>query len=274
MAMTKYISPTETINIIRKVLNEKFPKKNYPTLRLKIDKVSGGLQLLISWTNGPSLLAVETVVKQFQKSSFNLSSSTTAEREEEKVNFGFDYISCRRRMTSIFVNTIIDYFCSTNDVDRSNIRFFGDNRSTWIDASALGHRDETALANLLEGTDEHDMNYFYEANIKYAAHEQNRRHEQGKRQRQEELHREQEKHQHQDKKYQKKQRQHNVFSSTQHSALSSRQNALAYFNLPYTATRTDIMRAFRAKVKSSTDGKGGYTIDMDLLVKIKEKALP
>ena len=71
----------------------------------------------------------------------------------------------------------------------------------------------------------------------------------------------------------RRQRGREQFRSTQHTVLASRDRSLAYLGLTYRATRTDIMRAFRQKVKAASDGKGGYTIDMDFLVKVKEKAL-
>jgi transcriptional regulator with XRE-family HTH domain len=49
--------------------------------------------------------------------------------------------------------------------------------------------------------------------------------------------------------------------------------ALQAFGLPATATREDVMCAFREKVKAMSDGKGGYTGDMDKLVQAKEQAL-
>lgn len=55
--------------------------------------------------------------------------------------------------------------------------------------------------------------------------------------------------------------------------LATRANALAYLGLPINASRDIILVAFRAKVKASSDGKGGYIGDMDLLVKAKEIAL-
>jgi hypothetical protein len=39
------------------------------------------------------------------------------------------------------------------------------------------------------------------------------------------------------------------------------------------ASRKDVIRAFREKVKAMADGKGGYIGDMDALVQAKEQAL-
>lgn len=50
-------------------------------------------------------------------------------------------------------------------------------------------------------------------------------------------------------------------------------DAFLPFNLPATATKEDVMRAFREKVKVMADGQGGYRGDMDALVQAKEKAL-
>lgn len=49
--------------------------------------------------------------------------------------------------------------------------------------------------------------------------------------------------------------------------------AFVSFGLPPTATKEDVMRAFREKVKAMADGQGGFIGDMDALVQAKEKAL-
>lgn len=55
--------------------------------------------------------------------------------------------------------------------------------------------------------------------------------------------------------------------------LATKANALAYLGLPINASRDVILAAFRAKVKAFSDGQGGYTGDMDLLVRAKKTAL-
>jgi hypothetical protein len=50
-------------------------------------------------------------------------------------------------------------------------------------------------------------------------------------------------------------------------------NCFTLLDLPMTATPEQIKAAFRAKVKQSADGKGGYKGDMDTLVNAKEVAL-
>jgi hypothetical protein len=47
----------------------------------------------------------------------------------------------------------------------------------------------------------------------------------------------------------------------------------AVLGLTPNATREEVMQAFRQKVKAMADGKGGYTGDMDKLIKAKEQAL-
>lgn len=71
-----------------------------------------------------------------------------------------------------------------------------------------------------------------------------------------------------------KERQQRTNSAAQKSGiLATKASALAYLGLSLNASRPAILAAFRAKVKASADGKGGYTGDMDLLVKAKEKSL-
>lgn len=72
---------------------------------------------------------------------------------------------------------------------------------------------------------------------------------------------------------QREQKQHEQINAQKRTVLASRANALAYLGLSLNASRDVILATFRAKVKASADGKGGYTGDMDLLVKAKEKAL-
>lgn len=45
------------------------------------------------------------------------------------------------------------------------------------------------------------------------------------------------------------------------------------FGLTSSATREDVMSAYRQRVKDMADGKGGYTGDMDKLVEAKDKAI-
>lgn len=72
---------------------------------------------------------------------------------------------------------------------------------------------------------------------------------------------------------QEKQHQRENLKVSQRSILASKQAALAYLGLPLAANRSSIVDAFRKKVKAAADGKGGYTCDMDFLVRVKEKAL-
>lgn len=72
---------------------------------------------------------------------------------------------------------------------------------------------------------------------------------------------------------QREQQERERIRSTYRSTLTSKEQSLAYLGLTSRATHADVMQAFRKKVKSAADGKGGYTIDMDFLVKVKERAL-
>lgn len=72
---------------------------------------------------------------------------------------------------------------------------------------------------------------------------------------------------------QREQQQRERIASQKYTILATKASALAYLGLTLAANRQDILQAFRDKVKASSDGKGGYSGDMDLLVKAKEKAL-
>lgn len=71
----------------------------------------------------------------------------------------------------------------------------------------------------------------------------------------------------------RRQREQQHFNTQKCAILSTRASALTFLGLTISASRQDILKAFRDKVKASSDGKGGYTGDMDLFVKAKEKAL-
>lgn len=53
----------------------------------------------------------------------------------------------------------------------------------------------------------------------------------------------------------------------------TREDALNYLSLPSTASKEEIMTAFRKLAYSAADGHGGYTRDMDKLVLAKKRAL-
>lgn len=72
---------------------------------------------------------------------------------------------------------------------------------------------------------------------------------------------------------QREQSQRDGLNAQKRSILATKASALAFFGLTISATNQDILKAFRDKVKASSDGQGGYTNDMDLLVKAKAKAL-
>jgi hypothetical protein len=60
----------------------------------------------------------------------------------------------------------------------------------------------------------------------------------------------------------------------QRQTLATRDRALAYLGLTLKATSADVMKAFRQQVKAASDNKnGGYTMDMDFLVKVRDRAL-
>ena len=295
--MTKYISSTETAKIIRKVLKEKFTKKDYPALKFRVYQASGGSTLYVEWTDGPSKLDVESLVKMFEGAKFDgmtdLKSSVYSIWEDEEVRFGSDYINCKRYVTRAFVDAIVDQFCARHHADKSKIRFSGNDIDTWVDAINLGYHDEHALSDLLRGTDEHDMHRAYEADTErverehaeWVANEPARKAKEEQEQAEwqcehEEMEREfeqkraeKERKLNEEARRQQEQRQRSAFSANQRQALYSREHALAYFGLRRYASKSDVVKAFREKVRSMADGKGGYSGDMDLLVQVKEKAL-
>ncbi len=69
------------------------------------------------------------------------------------------------------------------------------------------------------------------------------------------------------------QQERDAFKAAQKMVLTSKYAALLHLGLSASASKSDVISAFRKKVHEMSDGKGGYTGDMDFLKQVKEKAL-
>lgn len=291
--MAKYISCTETAKIIRKEL-----KSNFPGIKFSVRSSSyaGGASISIEWLDGPAQRAVESVTSVFRGSSFDssidLKSYVNSEWEGEEVHFGSDYVHCRRNHSRKFVEAIARQFCKRFGLKMLEIR--GDEKSAWANTDPLNWSHHQWYSDLLYGTDVKDMDRAYEAEeeaekrarAEWEAGAEERAHkdeeerkawaaqEQARKER-ERIEAEKRAHEQQEQaRRQQQQRERDTLRVAQRSVLSSKYTALAYLGLPLMTTdRQVVMAAFRQKVREMSDGKGGYTGDMDFLVSVKDRAL-
>lgn len=262
--MARYIPVVETAKLVRNAL-----KAEFPGIKFSVHSKATSTSINISWVDGPIRSAVDAIVEQFKGSDFDGVTDTRYSRTStlngEQVRFGANFIPTRRKMSRVFVETVIAQFCKRHNVP-STIEVRGKeqdaepytfDRPRWL---------EEELRNLLNNTDAKDMHNVYasfdESQTQEAREEQERA-RQERRQREREYWAEQE-----------RKRQEQERASLRRSVpFTSKSDALEYLGLGFNATREDVVQAFRAKVKAASDGKGGFAGDMDLLTKAKKRAL-
>lgn len=290
--MTRYISQTETAQIIRKTLKEQFPK-------VKFSVKQHYNSIYVRWTDGPALTRVSPVVKAFEGSTFDgmydLKSYVTSEYEGEEVQFGADYVFPERKKTRGFVEAILSSY--QRHWGRTSIGTWGtDEDLHFIDT--YEHRNDFRMLNeLMDCTDAKDARRAYEAlNEREAqrraeweagAEERQRQQEEDDRiyQEQERIRQEQEAEAERlrQKEHARKQaeqaaankayRERQAMREGQRAILTNAYTARMFLGVPMTASESQIKGAFTRKVKEAADGRGGYTMDMAFLVAVKEKAL-
>lgn len=293
--MSTYISCADTAKLIRKALKENFPGVKFS---VRSDTYSGGASIDVKWLDGPAAPSVEEVVIQFKGATFDgmtdMKSYHTSSLNGEEVHFGADFVFCKRSLSRTFIDTIVPQFCKKYGVnsDRIHIEDSYDGKS----ADVVFHSDywdETRLHEILYATGSEDAHRAYEAQEdaearrqaewKAGAEERARKAEEDRKcyeaeqkARQEQEKRDQERRQREQAEQEQRnraQRQRDGLKVQQRVVLSSKYTALAYLGLVPAASQSDITKAFRKKVRAMSDGKGGYTGDMDFLVQVKEKAL-
>lgn len=294
--MTQYISVADTAKLVRKAL-----KANFPGIKFSVRSRSyaGGASIDVEWTDGPTSKAVDAITNQFRGADFDGMYDLKTYRQNfldgEEVHFGADYIPSRRNLSRTFVETIARQFCKRFGIPMLEVK--GTEQNAWVDTYALDYSMEHWFNDILRGTDAKNMHRAYEAKEEQetreraeweagtAEREAQAKAEQEKREQEEkarqdrqakaEQERQQREREEAQRRQQKRDRQHtyNNLKAQQRATLATKQAALAYLGLKSYATRSDIMKAFRNKVHEMADGRGGYTGDMDFLVKVKEKAL-
>lgn len=281
----RYVSCTESAKLIRKELKANFSGIKFS---VKSSSYAGGASISIRWTDGPTRKSVEKITNKFEGARFDGMYDSTeyveSEYQGEKVRFGSDYVMASRNFSRVFLTAIVAQFCKSWGIPMLEI--MGSDEDAWANTSALDVSQDHWLKDLISKTDGKDMHRVYEAEKEQKerehaewmagepARQEKARQEQAEYERQQAQRKEREAKQKAERdRQQREQRQRNAFSTSQRQALYSREHALAYFGLRSYASKNEVMNAFREKVKSMADGKGGYTGDMDLLVKVKEKAL-
>lgn len=281
--MARYITVTETAKLIRKEL-----KKNFAGTKFSVAQRSGGLTICVEWLDGPSEPAVNKIVKRFQGASFDssidLQSYVDSTYEGEEVHFGANYVTCRRKKSRVFVEAIVAQFSQRWGYSAGRIKVIGGEQDAWID-TGMDYSEERWLSELLYNTDAKDMYRAYEATEEREQAEQDEYVRNEPRRRvQEELDRlererleaervRNERAREEVRRQQEERRQREQAARRTTVAIQTREQALTFLGLTRYATSDEIKSAFRLKVKSASDGRGGYTVDMDQLVTAKEKAL-
>lgn len=290
--MAKYISLADTAKLVRKSLKEQFPGTKFSVRSNRYGTIR------VEWIDGPSETRVSNLVKKFEGATFDsmvdLKSYVTREFEGEEVQFGADYVCPVRHLSRAFCEAIVSQFCAQFGIPLLPVE---GTEHAYVDTRSLNYSMERWLQELLRTTDAKDMHRAYAAEEEReeqrraeAPERERRRQEQEKKQEaerkrreeearryQEELRRRQEQAAKEEKEREERarkaeqERQKQARQRTQ--KIHTREQALAYLGLSFSADRAAIVKAFREKVKQAADGKGGYRGDMDLLVKAKEKAL-
>ena len=292
--MTYNINCTETAKLVRKAL-----KENFPGIKFSVKKSPGGSSIYVRWTDGPGEKSVESIVNFFEGATFDPSfdskSYVSQEWNGEEVQFGADYVICQRDYSRSYAEAIVSQFCKRWGIPL--LKIDGNEQHARVYTHALSYEMDQRLRMILRNTDVKDIHRVYEAQEEQEARaraqweagaaerkrkqreqaakaekerqEQERRAEEARKQREAQ---ERERARQTEEVRKENQRRENI-RLIQRTALASRANALAYLKLPLTATRADVVQAFRSYVKSAATEKGGYDGDMDFLVKVKEKAL-
>lgn len=94
---TRYLSCTETAELLRKALKEAFPKVKFG---VRSKRYSGGASISVRWTDGPRTARVQAITDRFEGAAMDASTDCKIYRtsllEGQKVHFGSDFIFAYR----------------------------------------------------------------------------------------------------------------------------------------------------------------------------------
>lgn len=104
----EYISTADTAKLVRQCLKESFPQIKF-TVRSSV--YSGGSNIRIGWTDGPTEKQINEIVSQFAGSGFDsmvdLKYNRYAEFDGKPVSFGADYIFTNRNYSDTMIESAI-----------------------------------------------------------------------------------------------------------------------------------------------------------------------
>ena len=266
--MATYISQTATAKIIRQELKAKFPgtkfsvKKDYNSVRVK-------------WVDGPAVTLVNSTVKFFAGASFDgmydLKSYVYAQWNGEEVQFGCDYVFCERTYTRAFVDAIIGQY--QQEWGHTTIGIGGNAENAWLMDDWEHQGEYRVLSKLMEGTSASDINNEAQAQKEELRREQERQREEAAKAERIKKEREAAQRQAEQEARDRAYREREALKQAQGAILTSHFSARMYLGVPMNAERVAIKAAFAKKVREASDGRGGYTLDMDWLIQVRDKAL-
>lgn len=139
--MKNYISLKDTAKIIRGKL-----KNNWPQVKFSVKgkSYSGGASINIHWTDGPTRLQVEKVVKNFQGATFDgmADLKTYIDQTDEHgnvVHYGADYIFCHREFSRELLERAVKEIANVFDVQALPVLDFDWGAS--IDINGTAYKD-------------------------------------------------------------------------------------------------------------------------------------
>lgn len=109
--MTRYISLTDTANMIRADLKAAYPDVKFS---VRTRRFANGTAADITWVDGPTTIQVGHLVGKYEASTFDamidLSSPRYATDENgEQIMYGTKYVQWRREYSTEFLQTMVDW---------------------------------------------------------------------------------------------------------------------------------------------------------------------
>lgn len=114
--MTKYLSCADTAKLVRAALKAAFPGIKFS---VRSDTYSGGASIRVSWTDGPTVKAVEAVTNRYRGADFDGMQDLKTYRSDtllalpdgtvEAVHFGADYIFGERKLSDAYLAELEPY---------------------------------------------------------------------------------------------------------------------------------------------------------------------
>ena len=111
--MARYVDVVENAKMVRTALKAAFPGVKFS---VRSDRYSGGSSIDVSWTDGPTVKAVEAVTCRFRGSSFNgMDDSTThfstllagPDGAVEEVSFAAHFIPGHRELSQGYLDELV-----------------------------------------------------------------------------------------------------------------------------------------------------------------------